>query len=273
MALASRRTRIALAAIGIALLAGAGALAGRHLGLFGTAGNGGQERPPVPIEAPRLDVRERSRRLAQQQPLRAGDLPLGAQAPSDADAVMSLARATADEYRQQARYPNWSQPLGDGEDPLLRSQFDMEAAMKPAAQLMGNYRDRAEGGDLAIDAELEVTSAGHFHLEATLYSEDGQHPIAWAQQSAELTPGRRWLGLRFHGLILHERRIDGPYLLRFVVLTKMPDTKLQSAENALLTRAYKFTEFSDQPFNDPELLDAADRIERALEVLAADAEG
>lgn len=268
MARAGRRTRLAAGAAGVALLLGVGLLGARWLGWLDARGHQGEGRLRAALlEAPRLDVRERSRRLAAQRPFRASDLPLGVEGLADADAGASFARQTAEDYRQRARYPNWSQPLEAGEDPLLH-KGDTQDAVRPAARLSGSYRDRLDGGDLVIDAELEVASPGRFHLEATLYSEDGRTAIAWAQHTAELTPGRHWLPLRFHGLILHERRIDGPYLLRFVSLAQIPGTQVELVENALFTRPYEHTAFSDQPFNDPELLDAAERIERAIEALA-----
>lgn len=337
------------------------------------------------------------RRIAAPQPERSDPrqqlppkLPPNDPVPADAKVMpegataRSLSRITADDYRQRARHPRWSQPLADDEeDPLLRDRkvspvsstgpngeeptltvfpdqvsfeapdsvllyaflsvggqriaadairaivedadgnqigevtyrddgddgdvlagdglytarltvegglpdrtasylvkvrattFDQQERLaaggflysKPDAQLTGTYRDSREGGDLAIDAEVDVKGSGRFHLEATLYSADGKVPIAWAQQAAELSSGQQWLRLRFHGLVLHEEQLDGPYLLRYAALsttTQMPNAKNRLVENAYVTGRYRAADFSDQPFNDPDLLEAADRIEGAF---------
>lgn len=134
----------------------------------------------------------------------------------------------------------------------------------PHAQLTGNYRDTIVDGSLAIDAEIEVTRPGRFHLEGTLYDPSGARGLAEAHTAADLPAGRHWLRLVFYGRILHQSGVDGPYLLRFLALsttTGMPNAKNRLVENPHRTGAYRFAQFSDEPFNDPDLLGAAERME------------
>jgi hypothetical protein len=138
----------------------------------------------------------------------------------------------------------------------------------PHAHLTGNYRDAIVDGSLVIEAEVAVSRAGRFHLEGTLYSADGQRPVGEAQVAGELAPGRQWMRLTFFGRIINQSQIDGPYLLRFVALsttTAMPNAKNRLVANAYVTPAYRAAQFSPEPFNDPDLLDAADRMERDLQ--------
>ena len=134
----------------------------------------------------------------------------------------------------------------------------------PHAQLTGNYRDTVTNGSLVVGVEVDVSEAGRFHVEATLYSSDGLVKIAWAQAAQWLEPGTHWLDLGYYGLILRERGIDGPYVLRYVALSttnEMPNAKNRVVENAYTTGSYQSAAFSDRPFNDPQLLEAAKRIE------------
>jgi hypothetical protein len=136
---------------------------------------------------------------------------------------------------------------------------------RPHAQLTGTYRDALVDGSLAIDAQVDVVAAGRFHVEATLYSADGSRKLLWAQAAAQLEPGQHWLRIPFYGLGLHEAAADGPYLVRYVALSTtsaMPNAKNRVQENAYLTAAYRASAFTDQPYNDPALIDAADRLER-----------
>lgn len=134
---------------------------------------------------------------------------------------------------------------------------------RPDAQLTGRYTDAPRDGSLEIRVEVEVTTAGRFHLEATLYTLAGR-PLAWAQNALPLSPGRQWIPLTFFGLVLREQAADGPYVLRYVALsttTEMPNAKNRLVENAYVTRAYRAADFSDQPFNDANLLETARRLE------------
>ena len=134
----------------------------------------------------------------------------------------------------------------------------------PHAQLTGQYRDAVVNGSLEVGVEVEVAEAGRFHVEATLYGPDGTRTIAWAQAAGELAPGRHWMTLPFYGVILHERGIVGPYVLRWVALsttTQMPNAKNRLREANYRTAPYDLAAFTDEPFNDADLLDAATRLD------------
>jgi hypothetical protein len=183
----------------------------------------------------------------------AGDLVYTALFAPSPEAVPALSRS----YLVQVRAVT-----APDEERLAASSF---LYSNPHAFLTGHYVDALHDGSLAIDAELEVLAAGRFHLQATLYSADGTHKLLWAQSAAVLEPGRQWMRLSFYGLGLREGGVDGPYLLRYVALsttTDMPNAKNRVAENAHLTARYAATAFTDQPFNDPELLEAARRAEQ-----------
>lgn len=147
----------------------------------------------------------------------------------------------------------------------------------PHAQLTGNYRDAVVNGSLEVGMEVEVAAAGRFHLEATLYGPDGTRKVAWAQAAGALEPGRHWMTVPFYGLVLRERGIAGPYLVRWVALsttTQMPNAKNRLTEANHLTAPYDLESFTDQPFDDPGLLDAANRLEHDLaEAGGLDTEG
>src|SRR5262249_20666159 len=134
----------------------------------------------------------------------------------------------------------------------------------PHAQLTGNYRDSAAHGDLVVEAEVEVVQAGRFHIEGSLHTADGSARPPRSPAAPDPAPGRDRMGMDFYGLILNEAHVDGPYLLRYVALsttTSMPNAMNRLVENAHVTAAYRASSFTDQPFNDPSLLDAADRLE------------
>jgi hypothetical protein len=132
----------------------------------------------------------------------------------------------------------------------------------PLAHLTGRYRDEIVDGNLVVSAEVLVDAAARFHLEATLAEKDGT-PLGWAQNALVLEAGTAWIPLTYWGLLLRERGADGPYLLLSVALSttgEMPNQKNDVATSPYVTRPYAVTAFSDRPFNDPGLLDAAARL-------------
>jgi hypothetical protein len=134
----------------------------------------------------------------------------------------------------------------------------------PHGHLTGNYRDAVVDGSLVVGVEIDVAEAGRFHVEATLYGPDGVAKIAWAQAAQWLEPGTHWLDLSYYGLILHERGIDGPYVLRYVALsttTAMPNAKNRIVEFPYRTGAHPASAFTDRSYDDPDLIEAARRLE------------
>jgi hypothetical protein len=99
-----------------------------------------------------------------------------------------------------------------------------------------------------------------------LHTQDGE-PIGTAQAAAVLEPGEHWMALDFYGLMFHDRGIQGPFQLGSVTLTAtggMPNALGPVLENVHLTRPHKAAAFTAEPYGNPDLLEAAARLE-ALE--------
>lgn len=134
----------------------------------------------------------------------------------------------------------------------------------PAAHLTGRYRDTVRNGNLVVLAEVDVERPGRFHLAGTLHTLKGE-PIGTAQAAAELEPGRHWIELSFYGLMFHDRKVAGPYrlgTLAFSTTGAMPNALNDLVENAYVTRAWRLRQMRSTPFNNPQLLEAAARLER-----------
>ena len=133
----------------------------------------------------------------------------------------------------------------------------------PGAVLTGRFTDVVRNGSLVLAAQVNVLAAGRYHLAGTLTDLTGT-PVAEAQGARVLTPGTQWLELSYYGLAFHDRGVAGALRLGSVTLTStngMPNALGPVLSNAHLTKAYSLSDFTRQPFNNPELLDAAARIE------------
>ena len=195
--------------------------------------------------------------------LRAGD---GVYSARLVPAAMTAMAATASYMvRVQTR-------LADG-DPLAAAGGFLYSY--PSSHLTGRYRDVLRDGNLVIAAEVEVAERGRFHLAGTLYSMAGE-PIGYAQAAAELEPGRQWIELSYYGLLFHDRQAAGPYRLGTLALSttgRMPNALNDLVENAHVTRAYRVQQMRSAPFERPQLLEAAKRLEVDAERAEREARG
>lgn len=151
--------------------------------------------------------------------------------------------------------------LADGRERVTAGGFQYS---HPGAKLTGRYRDAVENGSLQLLAEIEVKTAGRYHLSGTLADTLGA-PRAQAQAAQVLTPGRHWIALDYYGLILRELGAAGPLTLASVTLSStqaMPNALGPVLKDQHRIAALPLAALTDQPFGQPELLDAAARLER-----------
>lgn len=146
-----------------------------------------------------------------------------------------------------------------GDRRSARTRFYYGAA---SAWLTGNYRDELAGGHLRLLAEVQVTAPAEYRLDATLSGSQGL--LAWAANTVHLEPGTRWLPVNFWGLSFREANEPGPYRLSSVALSNVSATPPQlndAISTSYQTGRYDPKDFSGDRYNDPRLLEKADRYE------------
>lgn len=128
----------------------------------------------------------------------------------------------------------------------------MTYSRKPDATMSGKYTESLDQGSLVIGAGVTVKVAGEYRLIGSLYG--GADAIAFASKSVHLEAGDGTIPLLFFGKILHDRGIDGPYDLRYVMLFQRsgPDEiPGETIDPAYTTKPYKAASFSDKPYVPP----------------------
>ncbi len=96
---------------------------------------------------------------------------------------------------------------------------------RAGARFAGVAGENLTSENLEVTVNLEVQTAGRFHVRANLVTADGQ-PVAWAQDAAQLKPGQGKLTLRFDRSLLSK---GGNFTVRDIELTdvsEMPGVKL-----------------------------------------------
>lgn len=152
--------------------------------------------------------------------------------------------------------------LADGRERVTSGGFQYS---HPGAALTGRYRDAVENGSLKLLAEVEVNVAGRYHLSGTLADALGA-PRVQAQAAQVLAPGKHWIALDYYGLILRELGVAGPLTLASVTLSStqaMPNALGPVLRDQHRLAAIPLAALTDKPFGQPELLDAAARLERS----------
>lgn len=173
-------------------------------------------------------------------------------------AQLTPASEGIEQWNGLIRVEIWGQ-TADGDRRSAKTHFYYGAA---SARLTGNYRDQLTDRHLQVLAEIDVEEAGQYRLEATLSGSQGL--LAWAENTVQLEPGIRWLPLTFWGLALREANEPGPYRLSSIALSNVSDDPPQLSDaisTNYQTAAYKPQDFSDARYDDPQLLERAERIE------------
>ncbi|MFC6634583.1 hypothetical protein [Microbulbifer taiwanensis] len=105
------------------------------------------------------------------------------------------------------------------------------------------------GGNLLVEAEVEVSRAARYYFRASLYN-NPDTPIGSTQYAAELAPGRHWVPLEFYGLMIRDRGQDGPYLVKQLSLARVavPMARGGVLEADYYTGRYRLEQFTDAPY-------------------------
>jgi hypothetical protein len=127
---------------------------------------------------------------------------------------------------------------------------------QPGAELDGKFDEAIVDGSLVVGAGLTVHRAGQYKVIASLYGPDRETAIVFAQKSMALDVGQGEIPLLFFGKILRDRGIDGPYVLRYLMVfeefpaqgTYYPGT---TVDYAYTTQPYRAAQFSSAPYVEP----------------------
>lgn len=162
--------------------------------------------------------------------------------------------------------------LADGRERHVMSSFRYGS---PGARLTGQFADYLKDGHLMLEAKVEVTKPGRYHLQAGLVGSNGENTV-WSQVATELTQtGAQTMTLKFYGLAFLAADVPGPYTLKFISIAETgvrPVVQGTVMENAHTTKAYKLADFSAEPNKDPamdEIIGQAEALTKAPVVGAA----
>ncbi len=142
-------------------------------------------------------------------------------------------------------------PVGASGVAPTRQGFLLGSASTSASHVGSGFADHgvdlnANGlyDQLVVDVPLVVTAAANYRVVGVLQDASG-HAMEAAREVA-LTPGAATVALSFDGRTLHDRGVNGPYLLTDVRLAEVDGLALmplQVAQPSYSTAAYAYTQF------------------------------
>ena len=83
------------------------------------------------------------------------------------------------------------------------------------AEFSKPIRETIKDGSLIIQVPVQIYKAGFYEFDANLLqAEDEQEPVGRSYENKELSAGQHVIEFEFFGKVLHDRDINGPYVLK-----------------------------------------------------------
>lgn len=126
-----------------------------------------------------------------------------------------------------------------------------------AARLMRLGETRVEGADLVIPANFEVTRPGQYRVSANLFRSEGGEPVSHLNAEFALTAQNSAGLLKAHAVTLRAKEAAGPYVLRDVDITRLPDKPGDvsghgsAVSHEFEVRGFPLDAYSHEPYEDP----------------------
>lgn len=145
--------------------------------------------------------------------------------------------------------------LAGGERAIVTA---MARSYDSAARLLGLGEARIEGADLVIPARFNVAAAGFYRVQANLFTADGKVPVSHLNAEFPLAAGPAAAMLKVHAVTLRAAGEPGPYVLRDIDITRLPDQPGQptghgsAAAGTFAVRGFPLDAYSNEPWEDPE---------------------
>lgn len=127
-----------------------------------------------------------------------------------------------------------------------------------AARLLGLGDARIEGANLVIPARFDVATAGFYRVQANLFTANGNVPVSHLNAEFPLAAGPVTAEMKVHAVTLRAAGEAGPYVLRDIDITRLPDQPGQptgygsAAADMFAVRGFPLASYTNEPWEDPE---------------------
>jgi hypothetical protein len=131
----------------------------------------------------------------------------------------------------------------------------LEYTKEPDGRIVGKYKDEKRNGALYVSVAVHIDKPGMYQLRGELFGPAFQ-PIAESRATLTLDSGEQRMELHFFGKVLYDKKVDGPYRLRYLYLSS-PNLEQgyeymgPVIEDAYTTAYYKAAEFSSARYEAP----------------------
>lgn len=146
----------------------------------------------------------------------------------------------------------------NGEEPQ-GSMAMLEYSDAEPAKFTGIAGDELVSGSLEVRVGVDVTLAGRYTIDARIFAADGTTPIGFAQATPTLQEGKSEVKLVFYGLLFHDAKTAGPYVVKTVTgyqqssnATGGRGRQMRPLDASYSTAAYSLDQFTDKEWDSPQ---------------------
>jgi hypothetical protein len=142
--------------------------------------------------------------------------------------------------------------------PETESELVVHYTGGPTARFTGEFSEELEEGSLVIYVRVEVFKPGRFTIDGRLFGRNGETPVALAAAIGPLSQGLHRVPLRFHGLMFHDARTPGPYVLKGLhgfeedLSSTGRGPEIQAHPGGYTTQAYGLAQFTQEEWTSPQ---------------------
>jgi hypothetical protein len=137
--------------------------------------------------------------------------------------------------------------------------FDLQytPATGVPAKFNGTFGDDVVDGSLIVHVGIDVTTAGHYVIDANLFDAD-DNPVAWSRFKGDLEAGKQHADLSYFGKVLVDASAHGPFHLgqlrgaRYVPELDPDVEQMPSYAGTYATQPYPADQFSDAEWDSPD---------------------
>ena len=125
------------------------------------------------------------------------------------------------------------------------------------ARFTGKFSDSADHGSLTVKAGIDVTSPGHYVVDANLFDADN-NPIAWTRYKGDLDAGTHDVDLLFFGKVMVDTSAHGAFHLgqlrgaRYAPELDPDLEQMPPFTGSYTTASYQPEQFSDAEWDSPD---------------------
>jgi hypothetical protein len=157
---------------------------------------------------------------------------------------------------------NWSEEVNlrltfttaGGSKNILTKMFKY---LPSIASINGKGQENVSGSHLVIPLHIDVEGPGDYKITANLFSQRTGEPVAHLMEECSIQDFFGTVELKVHSMVLKKKNAPGPYLLKNLVITRIPDSFQEprmfgdTRESTFEIQGFDLDQYAARPYLNP----------------------